>query len=39
MSEAEYAAFWLEAVARRHNHLITVHAVDGQPAQPGLPAG
>lgn len=29
MSEAEYAAFWLEALTLRHEQRITVHTVNG----------
>lgn len=31
MTQAEYAAFWLEAITARRDQLITVHRVDGQP--------
>lgn len=30
MSQAEYAAFWLEALTVRCERLVTVHEVDGQ---------
>lgn len=37
MTQAEYAAFWVEAIGARHDRLITVHRVDGRPVAETTP--